>query len=411
MSEHPTCFISYSWDSETHKDWVRNLATRLRQDGVDVTLDQWHAVPGDQLPQFMERAVRENDFVLIICTEEYLPRANERRGGVGYEGDIITGEAFILREHRKFIPILRQGKWKDAAPSFLMGKFYIDLSSDPYSEAQYERLLKTLLNMSDSPPPLGPIPWERIKQSEDNDTSSRETWLQLEYGSFPHISDSDAARTAFSGTLRAALIETLDPRHTTRFAFTLRRTFNESPEGKYTMYEVWSHQSTFIAAAAEAHERLLRKSIAASLSDDRAAARDRLRREISEQEDALSAWKLEAQLDFDKYSRAHWVTFDPQAKRIKIESDLERSADPKDYDNKVGTTSEALVYACALGSNPIAFIGDIGWMLDRPNLLKLTTFMLDTRTLDYSNFRFLASDIERWDFRNPKLEAELQGYS
>ena len=36
-------------------------------DGVKVTLDQWHAVPGDQLPEFMEQAIRRNKYVLIIA--------------------------------------------------------------------------------------------------------------------------------------------------------------------------------------------------------------------------------------------------------------------------------------------------------------------------------------------------------
>ena len=101
QQNNPTAFISYSWDSDEHKMWVRELATRLRQDGVNVTLDQWHTVPGDQLPQFMETAVRENDYVIAICTRRYRERSDNRTGGVGYEGDIITGEVSTNRNHRK----------------------------------------------------------------------------------------------------------------------------------------------------------------------------------------------------------------------------------------------------------------------------------------------------------------------
>ena len=60
----PRAFISYSWNSEEHKGWVRTLAIRLRENGVETTLDQWHLVPGDQLPAFIERAVRDSDYVL-----------------------------------------------------------------------------------------------------------------------------------------------------------------------------------------------------------------------------------------------------------------------------------------------------------------------------------------------------------
>jgi hypothetical protein len=45
----PKAFLSYSWDDEDHKQWTKALATRLRSDGVDVTLDRWAAVPGDRL--------------------------------------------------------------------------------------------------------------------------------------------------------------------------------------------------------------------------------------------------------------------------------------------------------------------------------------------------------------------------
>lgn len=138
-------FISYSWESENHKNWVRDLATRLRCDGIDVKLDQWHLAPGDQLTEFMELAVRESDYVLIICTPRYKNRSDNRKGGVGYEGDIMTSEVFTSHNNRKFIPILRHSSWEEAAPSWLLGKYYVDLSSSPYGENNYSDLLTTLL--------------------------------------------------------------------------------------------------------------------------------------------------------------------------------------------------------------------------------------------------------------------------
>lgn len=150
-----SAFISYSWDDDAHRQWVRSLAERLRSDGVDVTLDCWHTMPGDQLPEFMERAIRENDFVIIVCTPRYRTRSDTRDGGVGYEGDIMTAEVMTRRNDRKFIPVLRTGTWSQAAPSWLAGKYYIDLSADPYSERQYRDLICTLLRIREEPPPLG----------------------------------------------------------------------------------------------------------------------------------------------------------------------------------------------------------------------------------------------------------------
>ncbi len=159
-TEHPTptTFISYSWDTDEHKAWVREFAARLRTDGVDVTLDQWHAIPGDQLPQFMETAVRENSYVLVICTPRYRDRSDKRTGGVGYEGDIMTAEVSTTRNHRKFIPILRHGDWSSSSPSWLKGKYYIDLSGNPYSEDGYSDLLTTIHRTRPVPPPVGRPP-------------------------------------------------------------------------------------------------------------------------------------------------------------------------------------------------------------------------------------------------------------
>lgn len=149
-----TAFVSYSWDDDEHKAWARGLAERLRADGVVATLDQWAAVPGDQLPEFMERAIADNKHVLIVCTPRYKSRSERREGGVGYEGDIITAELLQTRNHRKFIPILRRGEWREAAPSWLAGKYYIDLRDGARYEAQYQDLLSTLLGSRPAPPPV-----------------------------------------------------------------------------------------------------------------------------------------------------------------------------------------------------------------------------------------------------------------
>jgi hypothetical protein len=150
-----TAFISYSWEDDTHREWVREFAIRLRADGIETSLDQWDAAPGDQLPAFMERAIRSNDYILIICTSRYKLRSDQRRGGVGYEGDIMTSEVFNNSNHRKLIPILRKGLWPHAAPTWLGGKYFIDLSATPYSEENYADLLVTLHGTRASAPPVG----------------------------------------------------------------------------------------------------------------------------------------------------------------------------------------------------------------------------------------------------------------
>lgn len=135
-------FLSYSWDSDEHKQWVLSLASRLRRDGIDALLDQTHLQLGGRTPEFMERSVRESTHVLVICTETYRERFDGRRGGAGYEGHIISAEILNAAGVRKFIPVLRQGDWSTALPTALAGVYGIDLRSD--FESGYTNLLRHL---------------------------------------------------------------------------------------------------------------------------------------------------------------------------------------------------------------------------------------------------------------------------
>ena len=148
----PKIFISYAWENTAHKIWVKQLATKLRKDGVETILDQWELSPGDQLSAFMERSVRASDFVLIVCTPVYRDKSDNRTGGVGYEGDIMTAEVATGVDRRKFIPLLKTDNWKLSAPSWLRGSYYIDLRGEPYSDENYIDLLNTVLNRRESAP-------------------------------------------------------------------------------------------------------------------------------------------------------------------------------------------------------------------------------------------------------------------
>lgn len=174
----PRAFISYSWDSEEHKQWVRDLAAKLRQDGVDVMLDQWGVAPGDQLPEFMERSLRENDFILIICTPQYKKKSDERIGGVGYEGHIMTAELFTASNNRKFIPLLRHSSWQHSAPSWLLGSYYLDMSEVERFGSGYQDLLATLHGERLQAPPIGKPP-EKNKRSQTKQVDNVERDIEI----------------------------------------------------------------------------------------------------------------------------------------------------------------------------------------------------------------------------------------
>lgn len=57
--DNPKLFISYSWSSPDHEQWVLDLATELREDGVDVILDKWDLKEGHDAHAFMEKMVTD----------------------------------------------------------------------------------------------------------------------------------------------------------------------------------------------------------------------------------------------------------------------------------------------------------------------------------------------------------------
>lgn len=139
-----TLFISYAHEGSAHVEWVENLARRLQSDGFGVVLDRWHGVTGVPLPQFMETSIRTSGFVLVICTPTYKAKSDQRSGGVGYEGNVMTGEILVDRKMRKFVPVLRKGSWADAAPSWLRGNLYFDLREADLERSQYKQLVEAL---------------------------------------------------------------------------------------------------------------------------------------------------------------------------------------------------------------------------------------------------------------------------
>lgn len=144
-------FISYSWEGEDHKDWVRHLADSLLENGIDATLDQYDLTLGDRLPQFMEQSITDADHVLVICTPTYKEKSDARKGGVGYEGHIISGELFLSGNERKFIPIIRKGTAQTAMPASLSGKLGIDLRNGPDYASNFSDLLTTLQGTKTKP--------------------------------------------------------------------------------------------------------------------------------------------------------------------------------------------------------------------------------------------------------------------
>ncbi|MEG0916696.1 MAG: toll/interleukin-1 receptor domain-containing protein [Myroides sp.] len=167
----PKAFISYSHDSQEHKKWVLELATRLRNNGIDAILDQFELQPGDDVPHFMETHLSSANKILMVCTDKYVDKANMGQGGVGYEKMIITSNLMKKIDENKIIPIIRQNATTEV-PIFLKSKLYINFSKPDDYEFSYDDLVRSIHN---SPlfekPPVGNNPFKPIVKEKLEDDS------------------------------------------------------------------------------------------------------------------------------------------------------------------------------------------------------------------------------------------------
>ena len=172
MAEHPKVFISYSHDSPEHKRWVSELGTRLRHNGVDAILDQWDLGPGDDVTQFIERGIMDSDRVLVVCTDQYVRKANAGEGGVGYERMIVTAQLVKDLGTDKFIPVIRQVSGQEKTPAFLGTRVYIDFRNDSQSESEFDKLIHELHRVPVvGKPPLGRNPFATLPSGKETPPS------------------------------------------------------------------------------------------------------------------------------------------------------------------------------------------------------------------------------------------------
>jgi len=197
----PVVFLSYSHDSRDHKRWVAKLAETLRGKHIEVILDQWDLEPGDDVPKFMERAVKSADRVVMICSEPYVRKANDGKGGVGYEAMIVTGELVRDLGTRKFIPIIRQEGGDAVVPDCVSTRLYIDFNNNEEFDDSLEQLVSTIHQVvGSSKPPLGPHPYTPLA-SPSSVTLARHA---NEDASFSSISGDASATYSHAADLASA---------------------------------------------------------------------------------------------------------------------------------------------------------------------------------------------------------------
>lgn len=195
-------FISYSWDSEQHKEWVGELADKLTRSGYYVLLDQYNE-SGITLELFMELGIERADKVLVIGTRYYKLKSLTTSGGAPYEGAIIRNALYQDIGTKKIVPCLREGTFGESFPSHIGGRTGFDFRDEASFDSEYKRLCDALMNRpSRQRPKLGPNPFYDTPKVQDQN--------ELKYTDFRRENDIKWLTKLFSNFSFRAVEKYLD---------------------------------------------------------------------------------------------------------------------------------------------------------------------------------------------------------
>jgi DNA-binding transcriptional LysR family regulator len=155
----PSAIISYTQDSEPHKELVLQLAQELRAHGIDCVIDRF--VDPVDWALWMETEVRERQWVLVVASPAYLSRSrNTEEPGRGLGGSWeYASVRQILYESRngnpKFIPVVFGPENVEYIPDALRGRTRYDATNAD----DRNRLVNKLagLPITVGPAPLGAL--------------------------------------------------------------------------------------------------------------------------------------------------------------------------------------------------------------------------------------------------------------
>jgi hypothetical protein len=153
-------FIQYAHVDEPYRKLALELAGRLRSDGVVAMIDFYDPNPKEGWITWMEKQLREANYVLILCSEQnrktfYKEQPPPSGMGATWEGDIIKQylyNAGVVNE--KFIPVLLREEDRSFVPEILQ-QF---TSYHVYNPSGYDRLVRFLTRQPEvEVPPVNPV--------------------------------------------------------------------------------------------------------------------------------------------------------------------------------------------------------------------------------------------------------------
>jgi len=173
-------FISYSHDSEKHTKCVLSFANQLAKDGIDCILDQYIEAPPEGWTRWMEKNIKDAEFVLMVCTQTYYNRVTgkEKTGkglGIKWEGKLIYKYIYYADSiNDKFIPVLFDTKDKIYIPDPLKDYTYYTVTSEKGYKDLHRRITHQPKTLKPTPGTKKRLPPEEVPNFfETKETTSK----------------------------------------------------------------------------------------------------------------------------------------------------------------------------------------------------------------------------------------------
>ncbi|MEO6087089.1 MAG: SEFIR domain-containing protein [Umezawaea sp.] len=157
----PRVFITYSHDTQAHKNQVREFATFLRGEiGLDVHLDQWYDSRRLDWSAWAIDHLTNADFILVIASPEYKRRADgaappDEGRGAQFETAIIRDNLTknLREETARVLPVVLPGRSVDEIPVFLNAHSTTHYRIAEFTEAGVASLLAAITGDGQYPLP------------------------------------------------------------------------------------------------------------------------------------------------------------------------------------------------------------------------------------------------------------------
>lgn len=146
ISPELLAFVSYSHDSVEHRRWAMRLVEELLRHGIPTRFDTKDARIGERFDEFMSAGLATAPIVLLVCSEQYVAKAEAYDGGVGYEMKRI--ETLLAEGPGRIhvIPIYRANNEK-RLPSSINTIHSVDMRGDEWQRAPLLDLVRTIKHL------------------------------------------------------------------------------------------------------------------------------------------------------------------------------------------------------------------------------------------------------------------------